>query len=376
MRKSISTSLMILMISGVLTGCFPDGKKTLSDDAFTNDLTAIAEEQQETLAENLIIDADVTAPNHLPTKNYQVTLKELDKENVEQIFLSGKEIREVKEIPNTIDETKMSYVYNTDDEASLVIDMGRVSFVEQQAIDRHYTRYIKGDSFFIDYHLDEIFPKERLNNVDREASVQSFKDICQKLDIEISGEPDVYALDAESLDAVTDYEEAQPNGEPIKKWTEEDQAYFITAHVLYDEFPMTQFGYITESGYGIGTRIHAIFGVGGLIEFSADGIYETTKEGDEITQICSLDTANTAIKEKYKNTILSNPVRISEIRLEYLPVQKDMEQQLYELTPMWIYTASQKSQIEKEGKITEITNTFQIYIDALTGKEFDVGGMT
>lgn len=376
MKKKMRFILFLIIIIGGITGCFPDGKKELSNDAFTDDLSETPEELQKTLAENLIIDADVVVPECLPTKTCQVTLKELDKENVQQIFLSGTEISEVKEIPNTIDETKMSYVYSTDDEASLVIDMGRASFVEQQAIDRHYTRYIKGDSFFIDYHLDEIFPKERLNNVDREASVQSFKDICQKLDIEISGEPDVYALDAESLDAVTDYEEAQPNGEPIKKWTEEEQAYFITAHVLYDEFPMTQFGYITESGYGRGTRVRALFGVDGLIEFSADEIYEMTKEGDEITQICSLDTANTAIKEKYKNTILSNPVRISEIRLEYLPVQKDMEQQLYELTPMWIYTASQKSQIEKEGKITEITNTFQIYIDALTGKEFDVGGMT
>ena len=388
MRKSISTSLMILMISGVLTGCFPDGKKTLSEDAFTNDLTAIPEELQETLAENLIIDADIVVPEKFPAKTYQATLKEGDKENIEQVFLSNKEVTNVEEIPNDFDRTKTNYLYSTADEASLFIEDGNILFNEKKAIDCQYTRYVKGHSFFMDYNLKKTFPKETLNNVDREASVQYFKDICDELGVEISGEPEVYALDVENLDRITDYSEEQPNREPIEKWTEEDQVYFINAHVLYDAFPMTQFGYITKSGYGEGTRLSVFFGVNGLIEFSLNHFYEIMDNGKDISEICSLDVANNAIKEKYKNTILSNPITVSEIRLEYVPVQKDVEKQIYELTPMWVYTASQDSQItkgqqatednqmtkEEAEKVIETTNIFQIYVDALTGAEFDIGG--
>lgn len=388
MKKKLLLIIASSMLIFSLTGCFPDGKKTLSKDGLISNLISIPEELQKTLDENLIIDADIVVPETFPARTYQATLKEEDKEKIEEVFLSNKEITNVEEFSNDFDKTKKNYLYSTTDDASLFIEGGSLFFYEKKAIERQYTRYVKGDSSFIDYNLKETFPKETLNNVDREASVQSFKDICDGLEVEISGEPEVYALDAENLDRITDYSEEQPNGEPIEKWTEEDQVYFITAHVLYDAFPMTQFGYITKSGYGKGTCLSAIFGVDGLIEFSLNPFYEIIDNGKDISKICSLDVANNAIKEKYKNTILSNPVTVSEIRLEYVPVQKDVEKQIYELTPMWVYTASQDSQntkgqqaaddnqmTRKEAeKVIETTNTFQIYVNALTGAEFDIGG--
>lgn len=388
MKKRLPFIMITIILIFSLTGCFPDGKKTLSEDGFISSLASIPKELQQTLAENLIIDADIVVPEKFPAKTYQATLKEGDKENIEQIFLSNKEVTNVEEIPNDFDRTKTNYLYSTADGASLFIENGSIFFNEKKAIDRQYTRYIKGTSSFMDYNLKETFPKETLSNVDREASVQSFEDICDELGIEISGEPEVYALDVENLDRITDYSEGKPSGEPIEKWTEEDQAYFINAHVIYDAFPMTQFGYITKSGYGEGTCLSAFFGVDGLIGFSVRPLYKVLDNGKDISKICSLDVANNAIKEKYKNTILSNPITVSEIRLEYVPVQKDVEKQIYELTPMWVYTVSQDSQItkgqqatednqmtkEEAEKVIETTNIFQIYVDALTGAEFDIGG--
>ena len=388
MKKRLPFIMITIILIFSLTGCFPDGKKTLSDDGFISSFTSIPEELQKTLAENLIMDADIMIPEKLPTRTYQATLKDGDKENIEQVFLSNKEVTNVEEFPNDFDKTKMNYLYSTADGASLFIENGSIFFNEKKAIERQYTRYVKGTSSFIDYDLKDTFPKETLSNVDREYSVQSFEDICDRLGVEINGEPEVYALDVENLDKITDYSEEQPSGEPIEKWTEEDQVYFITAHVLYDAFPMTQFGYITKSGYGEGTCLSALFGVNGLIEFSLNHFYEIMDNGKDISEICSLDSANNVIKEKYKNTILSNPITVSEIRLEYLPVQKDVEKQIYELTPMWVYTALQDSQItkgqqasedsqmtkEEAEKVIETTNIFQIYVDALTGTEFDIGG--
>lgn len=379
--KKISLIMISIVLIFSLTGCFPDGTKTSSNtnadagEEWIDDLVSIPSELHETLADNLIVDADIVVQRKLPDKTYKATLKEWDKDNIPNIFLSGKEIIEVDEIPNDFDNTKMNYTYTTDDGASLWIENGNILFDEKKAINRPYTRYVKGDSFFIDYNLKEIFTKDTLRNVDRESSIHSFKETCGELGIQISGEPDVYALDSETLDRITDYDEEQPNGERIEKWTEEEEVYFITAHVLYEEFPMTQFGYMTKSNFGVGTRLCAMYDADGLIYFSLYSGYEIMSDAADVNKICSLDTANNAIKEKYKNTILSSPVTISEIRLEYVPVQKDAEKQIYELTPMWIYTVSQDSQMMKDEKTTVIKNTFQIYVDALKGMEFDVGGL-
>lgn len=81
------------------------------------------------------------------------------------------------------------------------------------------------------------------------------------------------------------------------------------------------------------------------------------------------------VKNKYKDILLTDPIRISHIALEYVPTVSNNDGMAYQLVPVWVFTALQKATYNdpKKGEV-EDDSEFTIMINAETGKEIRIGG--
>lgn len=379
--------LLVCLSLLLLQGCFPSGKKENPTDDFKNNSTDIVisgSDDPESipgyvdleLEENLIVKADVNAPDNLKLKNVSVSLKRFDFDKVVNTLINGKTISQTHEWDSPLFRQYKEKSYECEDRSNLVISLGGIRYFTAYYSDRDYSSVIFGSNYFIRPEIKDIYKQNELEQVNKDTAISTVKQVITSLGITVSDTPDVVALDFETLKSEwEDYE--TPKGNGPHQWEKSDEAYVVIYHVLYESVQITNTGYMSTNGAGAvtGSRIIGVVTKDGLIYFQCNGIYEVGNIiKDSITPI-SLSLALEQIKAKYKNVLLTDPVIISHIALEYVPQATNSDSVNYELIPAWVFTTSQKTTKQDAKGTYEVTSYFPIILYAESGQELRIGGL-
>ncbi|HLU21047.1 MAG TPA: hypothetical protein VKZ77_01025 [Bacillaceae bacterium] len=381
MKKSKLFLCFAILI--LLSGCFPTGPRkdssgtvNLNNDNDSDHSEVIPSFVDLELDENLLVNANVNAPNNEKIIISSITLKEFEEDKLERTFFENKKVVEMHKDSNYLFPEYDYKSITFSDASSLFVDLGTFRFYDSDFYkEREYENVISGSTFFIRSDLKEVYKQESLDEINKDDAIELVRSTIQDLGIRDLGNPKIIALDLETLKSEwEDYE--GKHGEHPRKWEKADEAYVITFPVLSDKLNITSKGYFSATNNipVIGSRVMGVVTKDGLIYLTANGIYDIgEKVKNDITPI-SLETALESVKNKYKDVIVTDPIVISNIALEYMPIVSNVGGIKYELIPAWVFTATQEQTFNDiKGKFTSSTE-FTIFINAETGQEIRSGG--
>lgn len=121
-----------------------------------------------------------------------------------------------------------------------------------------------------------------------------------------------------------------------------------------------------------GSRFVGVVGKEGLIFLSISGAYDVQEERSLSGPVISLETACDRMAATYDNILVTDPIEIQEIRLEYVPRYINAENYEFEIIPAWVFQGIQETNDEKGGTHTD---DVLVLIDAVTGKEIPNEGV-
>lgn len=374
-KNTIKTTGFFLMLSFVLTGCYPNGeiqkqKDNNEDIAIESNVNNINME----LDENLSVNADLEIELEAKWKNKKVVLKNWNVDEVAHIFGEDQNIARENTMPDVDNENYNDHYIYWEDESMLILQRGKLQYFTKRELEYSYLSYLYGIMPYLTNEAMEKFPETEIPELSKEDAILEVKGIVEKLGIEVS-EPKVYSLTYEKLEANTDYTQLDPNGNEPHKWGEEDAVYAVAFKGMSNSLPITEVGY--RSGPAAGERIVGIVGKQGLIALQALNIYELQSEGDLEKPIVNVEIVLESIRNKFRNVLITDEIEIEKISLEYVPVLEDLEAGIYQLKPMYVCMAKQniKRTQEKEDKgVIEESGRFPIIFDACTGTEIQTGG--
>lgn len=236
-----------------------------------------------------------------------------------------------------------------------------------KAIEQQYSSYFKPNGKIQeDDVLKEKFPKEYIDGVDRQESINQFKKLCEDMNIGISDNIRIYALDKDSANNVrkeNDWLVRDKNGESKPDVTAEDEVYCIIAPLQIEGVELPVNDTSSSTGSSSASIVMAMIGRNGLSYFTATGLYET-KDEKEVTEIHNINEVLDYIKTNYQYLDGQNQkITISNIELKYI-ARLYITDNIYKIIPTYVCTKDTATVSEKDGERTERVNTEHLYIDA------------
>ncbi|MEG2290664.1 MAG: hypothetical protein RR891_08125 [Clostridium sp.] len=367
----------VILITLLLTGC------SLSDNTNENmkNNTVIESENSSTnvskeLDKNLTIDAEAKVPDAENYNVLNVKYKEYNSEQVCDLLLKD-------DIIDTRNE------YGTGSDKSIIIETknNKVLSISKESLyfslkDNGYSRLrFELDQFLFD-DMKHKFPKDELISLNKKESIDKVRQIAKALNLHIDDEPIVYSMDIDSLKAaennfMTDEEaaewEAMKPGTGKRNWTEDEEGYLIVFKSSSNNIPIYSRDLVLSSDNSHLNRseLNAVVTKNGIASFEVSSMYDLVSIDTENLSCIDYSQALEVVKNKYKNIIITDPIKITNINLEYIPRLKDKKLGEFKLTPAWVFTTEEENEV-----IDSITNnkkiqksTKAILVDAITGKE-------
>jgi hypothetical protein len=368
---------LALLSSLLLTSCFPTGTGRAQDDFGSADgsTPSFLDEQ---LLENLYIDADISFDPDLQWKTIEVGYRGFDKEDCLDIFAQGREIEQQHDSDSVIPSaTEQESIYFFSDESMLAVDAGTVRYNKPESVrrpdsDATYDNAIDGYYWLRD-DLGEIYDQGEVEGLGRAEAIDMVTSVVTSLGLPVDPVPDVYALDYETL--MSDWKDyfLKDGVTPAKPWAEDDGAYAVVFHERIGGLPVTDVGYTNiEMGFPInGGRIRGIVSKDGLIAFRCSGIFSELSA--QPSTLISLDAAIEAVKTKYRDIIITDPVTITAVSAVLLPCYTSIEPPEVRLIPAWVFLASQTLMEQSPDGLVLATHSFNIIINGETGAELRIG---
>lgn len=385
MKKCICAVSAVLIFLFLLSGCFPDGKpkqpnNTTSDwNSNPNSIITTPSEIQKTMSDNIILDATVKVVAKTPSCAYKAVPFNFDYNKLPDIFLQGKSDVQYKEQRHPTTNEIIWRSFNADDGSVVIVNYegasNSLTFSEKAFGDYPYALSMYAYEGWLRSDFREKFPLETLEDINKEAAITLVREKLDTFGIPVLDTPEVYCLDLEHLQKDfeanwKDFENPKyPDGKH-PEWKKEHEAYVVAFQAaLPDDAPITRISYMPDSIYNnavFGSRFVGVVGKEGLIFLSISGAYDVQEERSLSGPVSSLETACDCMAATYDNIIVTDPIEIQEIRLEYVPRYIDTENYEFEITPAWVFQGIQETNDEKGGTHTD---DVLVLIDAVTGKE-------
>lgn len=386
---AISAALMSLLF---LNGCFPDGKPERSSNTVSdmsnvpNISTSVPSDIQKNLSVNLVLDATVEVPAKPPSFTYKAVPASIDYNKLTNIFLQGRTGIRYTEQRHPITNEITNRGFHASDSSSVAINYNSkgiftgLVFSEKVFDDYPYTLSMYAYEGWIRPDFREKFPLEILENIDREAAVTLVREKLNALDVPVLDTPEVYCLDLEHLqkDFDANWKSTEnPKDQDGKRpeWTKDREAYVIVFQAaLPDNSSITQIDYMPfyNSEVVFGSKFVGVVGKEGLVFFNLAMAYDVQEEQPLSGPVISLETACERMAATYDNIIVTDPIEIQEIRLEYVPRYVDTGNYEFEIVPAWVFQGIQEMKDEKGGTTTV---DVLVLIDAVTGAEIPNEGV-
>ncbi|PLR86823.1 hypothetical protein CVD25_17915 [Bacillus canaveralius] len=370
--------LWVCICSFVLSACFPTGEQKDSSRSVSVGTASGSTPKfmEMELEENLKINADITGVESKKLKNYSISLKNLDENQILKTFLKDKTIVENREVKNDLFPDYKDKFFGFSDGSYLTMQLGSIRYDDSFYSEREYENVISGSTYFMRNDLKDVFNETTLEGLDKNEAVEKVRNAVKDLGIFQTGNPEVITLDFKTLESEWEDYETKDGSQP-RKFEKDDEAYAVIFPVVLDKTNITNKGYSNADNQMevVGSRIMGVVGKDGLIFLTVQGIYEIGETLKDNISPISLETALEKVKNKYKDVLIKDPILISRIALEYVPTVSTTEGINYKLIPAWVFSGKQDLTIDdKKGGSFKMSADFSILINAETGEELRSGG--
>lgn len=366
---------------------------SLKDIKGVTDLSKLPDYLEGSLEQYLTIEADIEVYPEGTYNLYQATLQDTEKVYQKWVdtFIPGKQFASQNHMQDMMlnDDTIPNYNYQdqTIDGESLLISNNFHMFTDNSSkITSIYDDLSNpakipilsvGQSESKDIVLRNRFPKEELAEFSKDSALAMVEEKINALGIQNLGNPNVYALDIESVNKWIQ-NEVKPNADSIQyasgvptKWTNQNQeCYYITYNMMLGGVKFTDSSTPNLAGkvyndpvMTTGSVLQAFVNQNGVFYFYFGDIYNVKTTQKNLSCI-SMEQAISVYAEKYKNAFEEEARKMFKIQLLYVP--KYEEDFNFELRPAWVISSQTK--VNPELPEEEQNYVTKDYVDAITGE--------
>lgn len=365
----------VLILSGVLSGCFPTEKRNTADLE-----TEILSGSQELAGEKPVTrlrEIPETVSEESEEVSIQARVDIGNREAVLEPFTAVKKPFQfddiVKILPeeetftlNTENPDPLLDIYQGSSGGSLTIQDGRIYYISGRSSDKSYNVLIGSPMQLDDRQIvNEAFVSDSIPGLDKQQVIQQAGRWMETIGIQGLGEPQVAALDYATLQE--EYEKIAgdlPKGGETP-FEPEDEGYYLLFRSEEDGIPyLAQDYFLQDKVYCFGSVVEMIVTKNGLQYFMASGMYDRQEESEPAEELYDFRKILGKIRTKYKDVMLEEPVVIDRIELIYAPDVISDSPQIYELSPCWAVYARSSSQ-------SPGCDLF-FYYSAITGEELGI----
>lgn len=320
-------------------------------------------------SDSFTADAEVTTDYNDRAEVVYADYKSYDEKTLLSLFFKG-------ENPVRTNREGDVYSYNVSyTESSECISIFKQG-AYYQAPDWQYYAY-PTDGFAAKYEeyysilplYSETYKQESLSFMSREEAIKKAKEILTKLNLDVTDDIDVYAIDCATMQAYQDEKlkedpYARENYSIKDTFTEDDEFYMLYFHTIYDGVPVTRDSYDMwdEDRLMNGTVIEMVISKKGIIKFSATAAYEVQGTAETSDSLITAEDAVDKVFDIYSSIVTDEKVTVKEVNFEYTPIAYNDNLLEVKLTPAWTVVLSSDVG-ETKGVITHR------HINAVTGEE-------
>ena len=350
------------------TGCYPTGDKRINENEISNYVSNANEPNDSIPSKEITSFSETSGKIDLELKNVKVSLelpdysenslnqisaemREWNEEKLKSIFFNNEQALSYSEYENRYANIKC-HSYETEDGRFLSYEPGFIAYYNSQKRRDYSYPMISSSVFSVDMH--DTFSAIEFDDFSIAQAKNTVESYLNKLEIDNLSDPIVYSITAKdankyfgSFGEITD-----KHGNPITKWTEQQQCYILIYPFQYDniEFSITRENYIL-----------AIITKDDLIELTCSNLVSSSITDENMISVqYDAEKALNMIIDKYEKIIIDNPINIVECKLSYTK-KGNSSSLLQQYTPVWEFTL--KSEYDDIG-----TRMSQIYVDVQNGE--------
>ena len=370
--------IVILMLTVMLTGCYPSGEVQQSSTPTSSGSASDSSDSSEPVS--------FTVPNDLKNVKFTFELGDnypsevpiikakyriFDAEKIKAMFINGKTI-----IDERLNEGSGYFV--TSDGQSLSFRKGGVSYyaanlsddAEKKEIYDIQSSAARNLRFF---YLDYQYLDSELEGFSRAEALERAGELVKMLDIKFLGDPSIYAFTAEDVENVFHGMYMDKDGnEVIAHLSKEDEFYLVRYYGEYSGITMPgEIGRIFEDTSAENTQVDVILTKDSLVQFVCDNVFDSI-EAIDTTQIkCGIDAAISKAHDYYsaKDSAMNYQLEYDSIGISYVTYERDRIEGECTFKPLWHLSGAQ---YYTTNGISGHTFTDK-FIDPVTGYVYDTG---
>ncbi len=346
--KNFLKFVSVITLAFMLTACYPTGERS----AESGDVDSVWAEAAK--IENL--DLKLALPQDCPSELPEVTaaVKRWDGETVLEALCGGKTVVSRKEYQSDFYPDESRVVFMFDDGAYMFFEPSRIGY-DGLGADEYYYKFFFG-KYETYYNARDIVYSSELEGFDKADALKRVTDITDKLDIKNLGEPIIFGITMESANSFflgeKNEREAYNDGEfEYSEWTKDDEAYYITFPLEYNEIPV-EINEVSVPGHSsTGSFVKAVVTKNGVLYFECEGITDAGyKNGENIKLGYGATDILSRIVSEYSQKVLTGKVEYYNCELTYAPVDKPSENE-WTLAPVWRFDyAASFSSVDISGR--------------------------
>lgn len=344
----------VICLTALLTGCYPTGSKTPGSELNSLSENSDNIDSSNTGQTDIILNVSQATQNTLrDVPKLSVEICKIDA-NIADVFLRDKTTATKREYPADNFSGEMRYVFDTEDELRLVVEPGRISFNNKEAVGKYNYGYLAA-------LLESVYYGDLDGELDlfsRAQAIERVKRLFQDINLNYIGEPQIYAVTAETANKILN-DETVASGD-CAAWAKENEVYIMKYPLEYKGIPIVSGAVpILGTDYSFsGSYITAIVTKDEIVSFELiGGLSEKYEAKDKASVNFDADAAFQVLREELSHTIGAGSITIYECRMIYLPVEK--QNNVYTFAPFWEFDCMDKGELA-DYKFSE-------YINAQTG---------
>lgn len=380
--KNILLVINVFLIIAVLSAC---GKDTNSIDTVNisnaennGTVTKIPKSLKKKLSENVVVDAEIDAPEKLPKQMgiYNAKIKEL--ENKEQVLKLLSNNESFKKQPNEefTDNggvKRVQETYCSNDNCYLSWSGTQLSYTKDVYFDIQDAFSLTWSGFkSYDNEMKNIYKEKQLEFMTPKEAEKKAREFLSLMGITACN-VNIFALDSATLkeqQTITNKQCKEDNLppskiRPVRHWSKDDDCYALKFNQDLNGVQVSSQEFGKSVNQISGPIIHVYITKSGFVNVIINNIFDIMDEPIQSKTPLSLNKALDIVKNKYDEVIMKRPITITDIEFSYVPQLKSANEENYILTPAWLFNLAEYSDDIKDS-IDK-----RLIINALTGEQME-----
>lgn len=366
MKKAFSTTAIIVLLAMLLTGCYPTGQAPIDNSGQSTELDNSAQSTDFQSSPIQISDKfilDLSMPDNIPDEfpTVKLTLKTWDKEEIERLFLSGKEFTQANENDEKFYAGEKFYYWTTTDGIAVSMGPGKFSYNDYSELDGKYKYgsvygFTKEDCALIDdcYATNGELAAFSSADADKRA-----REMINKLGITNLGKPSIISVRAEFANLVLSYvkDNSDKYGEEFEAtpWTENEEIYILRYPQVFENTALSMAGttyFYTDDNGGFAlkdTGAIAVVSKEKVLSLTMLTVFSEDYEVVENTPVnCNPDKAVNNLKEYLSNLVPTLTTKYYRCQPVYIAYSGTSDNMTVNCKPAWEFAGYSSHELDNE----------------------------